>query len=102
LGGDTCVDGEPQKKYRDVCRKAHEARIGGRDKDAKRYGVPLIISEFGACMDSEACAVEVSQVGDVSDEHLNGWAYWEFKPFKDLTTSAGNKSEGFYNKDGSL
>lgn len=102
LGGDTCVDGEPQQKYRDVCRKAHEARIGGRDRDAKRYGVPLIISEFGACMDSEACAVEVSQVGDVSDEHLNGWAYWEFKPFKDLTTSAGNKSEGFYNKDGSL
>jgi hypothetical protein len=53
-------------------------------------------------MDTEACAVEVSQVGDVSDEHLNGWAYWEFKPFMDLTTSAGNKSEGFYNKDGSL
>lgn len=60
LGGDTCVDGEPQEKYRDICRKAHESRIGGRDRDAKRYGVPLMISEFGACMDSEACAVEVS------------------------------------------
>jgi len=31
-----------------------------------------------------------------------GWAYWQFKEFKDLTTSAADKSEGFYNKDGTL
>jgi len=31
-----------------------------------------------------------------------GWAYWEFKNFEDLTTSAGTGSEGFYNQDGSL
>lgn len=80
----------------------HEKRIGTRDQDAIRLGIPLIISEFGACMDTEACEVEVTQVGDVSDEHLNGWAYWQFKPYHDLTTSAGNKSEGFYNYDGTV
>ena len=39
---------------------------------------------------------------EVSDAHLAGWAYWEFKNFEDLTTSAGTGSEGFYNNDGSL
>ena len=33
---------------------------------------------------------------------MAGWAYWEYKPFHDITTSAGNRSEGFYNRDGSL
>ena len=64
--------------------------------------MPLIISEFGACLDSEACKVEIEAVADTCDHHLVGWAYWQFKEFKDLTTSAGDKSEGFYNKDGSL
>ena len=31
-----------------------------------------------------------------------GWAYWEFKKFKDLTTTAGLSSEGFYEDDGTL
>ena len=39
---------------------------------------------------------------DVADEHLVGWAYWQFKYYADLTTSAGTGSEGFYNADGSL
>lgn len=34
--------------------------------------------------------------------HVSGWAYWQFKTYKDLTTSAGDKSEGLWNKDGSL
>jgi hypothetical protein len=41
-------------------------------------------------------------VADVSDEFLVGWAYWQFKYYGDLTTSAGVGSEGFYNHDGSL
>lgn len=53
-------------------------------------------------MDSDNCAREVDQVADVCDDALASWAYWEFKPFHDLTTSAGDRSEGFYNKDGTL
>lgn len=60
------------------------------------------MSEFGACLDSEACATEIQQVADTSDEHLVGWAYWQFKNYEDLTTSAGTGSEGFYNQDGSV
>lgn len=39
---------------------------------------------------------------DACDTYLTSWAYWQFKTFKDLTTSAFDKSEGFYNKDGTL
>lgn len=60
------------------------------------------MSEFGACMDSSECVTEVTQVTDVADKHLAGWAYWEFKTYKDLTTSAGTRSEGFYNFDGTI
>lgn len=60
------------------------------------------MSEFGACMDSSECVTEVTQVTDVADQHLAGWAYWEFKTYKDLTTSAGTRSEGFYNFDGTI
>jgi endoglycosylceramidase len=81
----------------------HQKRIGTRDEDAKKLGIPLIMSEFGACMNTSECVTEVTQVTDVADEHLAGWAYWEFKTYKDLTTSAGTGSEGFYNdSDGTL
>ena len=53
-------------------------------------------------MDSDNCAREIDQVAEVCDTTLASWAYWEFKPFHDLTTSAGDRSEGFYNKDGTL
>lgn len=31
-----------------------------------------------------------------------GWAYWQFKIYKDLTTTAETGAEGFYNLDGTL
>lgn len=85
-----------------MCKAWHEKRIKQRDQDAKALGVPLAISEFGACMDTDDCAREITQVADVCDEQLASWAYWQFKTYKDLTTTAGEGSEGFYNKDGTL
>jgi hypothetical protein len=95
--------GEPVDSDKERCLAWHKKRVGTRVKDAEKLGVPLILSEFGSCLNSESCVTEINQVGDISDEHLvTGWAYWQFKTFKDLTSSAGNRSEGFYNKDGSI
>jgi hypothetical protein len=41
--------------------------VSTRSDDAKKLGIPLVISEFGACMDSENCAREIDQVAEVSD-----------------------------------
>ena len=77
LGTDICKEtGEPKKEDAEKCLEWHEKRIGTRDEDAKKLGIPLFMSEFGACMGEDVCVTEVNQVGDVSDEHLNGWAYW--------------------------
>lgn len=53
-------------------------------------------------MDTDDCVREIKQVTDVCDEYITSWAYWQFKTYKDLTSSAGNRSEGFYNYDGTL
>lgn len=98
----TCKTGEPDPSMKDKCAAWHEKRISTRTEDAKRLGIPLYISEFGACLDSDACVTEITQVADTCDKYLTGWSYWEFKTYKDLTTTAGEGSEGFYNKDGTL
>jgi hypothetical protein len=102
LSSDACATGEPKTSSSAECLDWHQYRIGQRSLDAKRLGVPLMMSEFGACLTEEPCTQEIMQVTDVCDDNLVGWAYWEFKTFEDLTTSAGTGSEGFYNKDGSL
>jgi len=99
-----CSTGEPpaDSESGEQCKKFHEIRIGQRIKDANKLGLPLFMSEFGACLDSDVCAREINQVADICEENLLGWSYWQYKTYKDLTTSAFNKSEGFYNNDGTL
>ena len=104
LGGNPspCASGEPDPALADECLVWHKKRIGTRNSDAERLGIPYHITEFGACLTEGPCTQEITQVCDVADEYLVGWAYWQFKYYADLTTSAGTGSEGFYNADGSL
>jgi len=74
-------------------------RIDTRVKNANDLGLPFIVTEFGACLDSDACVEEVSYVAEACDRHRVGWAYWQFKNYGDFTTSAGTGSQGFYNND---
>ena len=98
-----CSDhGPPVNETANKCYNWHKKRIGTRSDDAKRLGIPLLISEFGACTDDAYCHREIDQVAEVSDQELASWSYWEFKHFHDLTTSTGDKSGGFYNEDNSL
>lgn len=97
-----CADGEPSTEDAGKCLAFHQKRLSIRNHDAERLGLPLVITEFGACLTEANCTQEIRQVTETADTFLNGWAYWEFKTYKDLTTSAGTGAEGFYNKDGTL
>ena len=97
-----CATGEPDISKADECKEWHDERLMTRAEDAERYGIPLFISEFGACLNSTSCVMEITALADACDEYLSGWAYWQLKNFADLTTSAGTGSEGFYNNDGTL
>lgn len=55
LSAKMCETGEPPLSEAATCKAWHVKRISTRDEDAKRYGLPLFISEFGACLGSEAC-----------------------------------------------
>lgn len=50
-----CADGDPPASAAAECRGWHEKRLSYRAKDAESFGVPLIISEFGACLGGEGC-----------------------------------------------
>ena len=57
----TCdATGEPQEKSAKMCKAWHEKRLKQRDNDAKALGIPLAISEFGACMGSDDCVREIT------------------------------------------
>jgi hypothetical protein len=55
LSVEMCATGEPPIEKAEECYKWHEKRIGTRAQDAERYGIPLFISEFGACLGSDSC-----------------------------------------------
>ena len=99
---DACIDHEPLPEKADVCLAWHKSKIGTRSADAERLGIPLFITEFGACFNEGPCSQEINQVMDVADEYLIGWSYWQLKHYGDLTTSTGAKGSGVYNPDGSL
>ena len=93
---------EPKIEDAFECRNWNEKRASQRAKDAERVGVPLVITEFNAWLTEEPSTQEINQVGATADDHLVGWAYWKFKTYADLTTSAGTGSEGFWNQEGTL
>lgn len=97
-----CAEGEPDLAYASKCEDWHNSRFEQRYADAQRLEVPFFLSEFGACLTEGPCTQEITQVFDAADKYLAGWAYWQFKFFEDLTTSAGEGAEGFYEHDGTL
>ena len=57
-----CEDGTPKAGMAHACLLWHHKRIGIRNEDAKRLGIPFMISEFGACIDGQGCETEIAQV----------------------------------------
>jgi len=55
-----CKTGEPDVNKGKECLEWHEKKLSVRQDDSKRLGVPLMISEFGACLDSQVCFRENS------------------------------------------
>ena len=64
--------------------------------------IPLFITEFGSCDDSEGCVAEINSLMDAVEEYnVQGWAYWQFKLFKDFTCTGG-AGLSFYDDEGNL
>lgn len=97
-----CASGEPQLSEAEFCRKIHQENVQLANEYAQTFGFGAIITEFGACFNTDACYTEISSLTDAADSALNSWAYWMYKPFNDFTTSCIDDKEGLFEKDGSL
>ena len=98
-----CKDGEP--KIEDAttkCPDFHERKTKKNKQQAEKMGVPLIVTEFGACSKSESCYYEMLGVVKAADKYLTSWCYWMYKAFNDHTTTAAENQEGMFNEDGTL
>lgn len=102
-GPSVCDGGEPTLKDADgLCPKFHEEKVKKNQIQARAMGVPLIVTEFGACSDSEACYLEILGFVKAADNYLVSWNYWMYKPFGDHTTTAKENTEGVFNSDGTV
>jgi endoglycosylceramidase len=100
---DACVTGEPLlEDSLTLCPDFHKRKLKKNKETANNLGIPLIITEFGACSNTQACFNEITSFANAADENLLSWAYWMYKPFNDHTTSAKQDEEGIFRGDGTL
>jgi len=102
LGNDVCKGGEPDISMSEKCREYHFNKFKVADEYSKTHSMDQIITEFGACLDTQSCFNEISAVADAADQSLTSWAYWMYKPYKDFTTTCPDDREGLFYKDGSV
>lgn len=106
LSGPTVCSGpEPDlETAKNSCPDYHKKKLKKNLQDAAELNVPLIVSEFGACSDSEACYHEVAGFVKEAEPNFISWMYWNYKPYGDFTTSAIAlvKKEGIFQEDGSI
>ena len=61
-----------------------------------------MLTEFGAVGQDSVSLDGVGFMLKAADEHLQSWAYWNFKSYDDITTEGSPSSETLYRPDGSL
>ena len=49
------------------CLDWHTDHLNLRHTGAKELGIPLFLSEFGSCMNTNECVTEINQVADLVD-----------------------------------
>ena len=98
-----CKDGEPKMADASgTCTDFHDRKLKKNKQQANDIGIPIIVTEFGACSSSKACYYEMIGFEKAADKHLTSWAYWMYKAYHDHTTTAAENEEGIFNSDGTI
>lgn len=97
-----CSGGEPDIKYAKQCREFHFKRFAAIEQTVSKFRINKFLSEFGACLDTDACFTEIKSVTDAADAYLTSWTYWMYKPYNDFTTTCKDNMEGLFYSDGSV
>lgn len=71
-------------------------------KSRELVGGGGLLSEFGA-VGEDPVSIEFINAGlDQADKRLQGWAYWTYKSFDDITTTGDPLGESLFHSDGSI
>jgi len=97
-----CKDGEPPLNQANICKDLHIENVRKANEYTSKHGIGSIITEFGACFNSESCFNEISSLADAADNFMTSWAYWMYKPFNDFTTTCTDDKEGMFEADGTI
>ena len=98
-----CKDGEPKiADAKGTCAEFHDRKLNKNKQQANDIGIPVIVTEFGACSSSKACYHEMVGFEKAADKYLTSWAYWMYKSYNDHTTTAAENEEGIFNDDGTI
>ncbi len=73
-----------------------------RSVEIKKWGCGGLLTEFGALCEEPNCLQEVARVQGKADDMLEGWVYWQFKEYHDLSTANTDFTEGLYYVTGEL
>eukprot|EP01133_Synstelium_polycarpum_P009145 gene9145-10729_t len=95
-----CGSSGPGPRHIGLCDDEDLIFISGAMKDLKRLGGGGFMTEFGAVGNVTNAYEMLEAMTTQADDHLQSWAYWQFKYYNDLTTSGS--SESFYLADGTL
>ena len=82
-----------------LCREFYMERMSFDADRARQLGVPLIVSEFGACSHGKSCQEEIRTIVTEAEKNLSSWFYWNYKGYNDPTTTMGGDEEGLVDKD---
>ena len=98
-----CKDGEPKlSDANGKCADFHDRKLKKNKQQANDIGIPIIVTEFGACSSSKACYYEMIGFEKAADKYLTSWCYWMYKSYNDHTTTAAENEEGIFNDDGTI
>lgn len=85
-----------------LCEYFESAMMYCKTSEMKALKVGGLITEFGALCDDDSCIVELHRFQRKAEEAKQGWIYWQFKHYEDLTTANRDESQGFYYKSAKL
>ena len=92
-----CKNGEPElSDSKGKCTGFHDRKLKKNKNQAKDIGVPLKVTEFDACSNSEACYYEMIGFEKAADKYLISWGNLMFKAYPDHTTTAAENQEGIF------
>ena len=87
--------------YETACKVIDSIFFTSREKALKRLQLTGFLTEFGALYNTTYNLEEIENVAITAEQKFTSWAYWQYKYYADITTSANpSSSESFFDNDG--